>query len=153
MSRAARAIETAEIVAAGMGVPLADPTCDLCEMHPGAAEGMTYEEMAVAFGPSYRDVPGAEYFPDWVATAGEALKRLAERFAGQRVVLVTHSAVIAASLEVLGGTDHELVAASPAPTVTAITEWSCTRHGDNNRSPGVWSLIRHNDAGHLLDGI
>ena len=44
-SRSARAITTAEIVADALGVAVAERTCDLCEVHPGAAEGLTPAEM------------------------------------------------------------------------------------------------------------
>ena len=43
--RAARALETGAIVAAGIGdgsAPVGD--CDLCELHPGEADGLTWDE-------------------------------------------------------------------------------------------------------------
>jgi len=39
-------------------------TCELCEMYPGAAEDLTFEEMREQFGPNCGFVPGGEYFPD-----------------------------------------------------------------------------------------
>ena len=46
-SRASRTIETADAVASALGTELSESTCDLCEMHPGEAEGLTEEEMRV----------------------------------------------------------------------------------------------------------
>src|SRR5688572_21091756 len=42
-SNAPRAYQTAEILAEAMGIPVTERTCSLCEMHPGAAEGLTQE--------------------------------------------------------------------------------------------------------------
>src|SRR5438552_3169126 len=50
-SRAKRAIDTAQIVADALSVQVAERTCDLCEAHPGAAEGLTPEEMDREYGP------------------------------------------------------------------------------------------------------
>src|SRR5699024_2175988 len=49
-SRAARTIETGAAVAAALGMAPGQPTCALCEMHPGEAEGLTVAEMNDRFG-------------------------------------------------------------------------------------------------------
>jgi broad specificity phosphatase PhoE len=76
-SRRRRSIETAELVVSALDVSFAGPTCHLCQMHPGAAEGLTQEEMTERFGPSYAFVPGAEPRSQFVARGTEALEGMA----------------------------------------------------------------------------
>jgi broad specificity phosphatase PhoE len=149
-SKAARAVQTAEIVASSLGLGVAETTCDLCEMHPGAAEGMTYDEMTRAFGPTYRDVPGAVHYPDWIPEARASLTRIATDYTGRSVVCITHNGMVKASLEVLGAMPHIEAEVSASSHNTGITEWVCPLDPEDRRS-GVWSLARFNDAGHLLD--
>jgi probable phosphoglycerate mutase len=146
-SRAARAYETAAAVAQVLASEVSEQTCDLCEMHPGQAEGMTYDEMAERFGPNYRSVPGAEYFPDWLPDAVRRLRSLAERLSGKTVVAITHSGVIKASFQAFGQMPHATVEAVAADN-TGITEWSRPT-GPSDPRRGVWSLVRHNDTAHL----
>jgi broad specificity phosphatase PhoE len=146
-SMARRSIDTAEIVAEALGVPLAERTCALCEMHPGAAEGLTPLEMERRYGPSYRYVPGAEHFPDWVPRAGAALERIAATYRGRQILAVTHSGVIRASFAVFGGMPVAHTARLWSAN-TGITEWSGT-DGTAWDTAGPWRLDRHNDAAHL----
>jgi broad specificity phosphatase PhoE len=48
-SKARRSIDTAEILADRLDVSLKDCTCDLCEMHPGAAEGLTPAQLVRSY--------------------------------------------------------------------------------------------------------
>jgi probable phosphoglycerate mutase len=151
-SRARRAIETAEAVAAAIGISVSEPDCDLCEMHPGEAEGLTQQEMEQRFGPSFEFVPGAECFPDWLPRADAALNRIASTFAGRTVVCLTHAGVIRASLVNFGMMPRR-EASMTIPANTSITEWSCLVDGvlESNpfRARGVWCLERFNDVAHL----
>ena len=45
-----RAIETAEIIAPGLGLEIAGRECDLCEVHTGEADGLDWEEYRVRYG-------------------------------------------------------------------------------------------------------
>ena len=52
-----RALETGGIAAAGIGdgtAPVQD--CDLCELHPGEADGLTWDEFRVRYGEPDFDV-------------------------------------------------------------------------------------------------
>lgn len=146
-SRAARAFQTAAAVAEALGTDVPAQTCDLCEMHPGEAEGMTYEEMAEKFGPNYRSVPGAEYFPDWLPGAVRRLRALADRSVGKTLIAITHSGVIKASFQAFGNMPHASVEAIRADN-TGITEWIRPTDPSDPRY-AVWSLVRHNDTAHL----
>ncbi len=146
-SKSRRSIDTAKILADRLGVSVADCTCDLCEMHPGAAEGLTPAEMERQFGPSYQSVPGAEYFPDWIPVAGAALERLVTAYSGRQVIAVTHSGVIKASFVAFGR--MPLAQASQIWSAnTGITEWSSVQGGDAP-TKSLWRLARHNDVAHL----
>jgi broad specificity phosphatase PhoE len=151
-SRARRAIQTAEAIAAALGSTLSEPTCDLCEVHPGEAEGLTQEEMRQRFGPSYAYVPGAEHYPDWLPRATQALNRIASAYAGRTVICSTHAGVLRASF-VAFGKMADAEAAMTTAANTSITEWSCLVSGvlekDPYRDRGVWKLDRYNDIAHL----
>lgn len=143
-SRRRRSIETAEEIAAAFGIPTGEPTCDLCEMHPGAAEGLTQEEMEVRYGPNYAFVPGAESWSDFVPRAADALARIAPAHPGRAIVGVTESAVVKASFIVFGQMQPpaaEVIRTDPG----SITEWSCLVRGDVRRV-GTWRLERYNDT-------
>jgi 2,3-bisphosphoglycerate-dependent phosphoglycerate mutase len=45
-----RAIETASIIAPALGLEIADHHCDLCEVHTGEADGLTWAEYTNRYG-------------------------------------------------------------------------------------------------------
>src|SRR5262245_16392766 len=50
VSELPRAIETAQIIAPGLGLQIARHECDLCEVHTGQADGLAWEEYDVRYG-------------------------------------------------------------------------------------------------------
>ena len=145
----ARAIETGGIAAAGIGdgtAPVED--CDLCELHPGEADGLTWDEFRVRYGEPDFDVdpdspvaPGGESWSSFVSRASGAVTRLAEAHRGELVVMVCHAGVIESSL-------LAFLPVAPGrrrlrlPTEhTSLTEWE---FGGPD-----WRLVRYNDAAHL----
>ena len=142
-SRRRRSVDTAEVISSVLGIARGEPTCILCEMHPGAAEGLTQREMTERFGPNYAFVPGAESWSEFVPRGSEALERLAGSHSGRTVIGVTESAVVKASFIAFGGmpvSAAEVIMTAPA----SITEWSCLVQGDIHRF-GTWRLERYND--------
>ena len=144
-----RAIETADLVAEGLGF---DPAyvphdCGLCERHPGEADGLTWDELVARYGPidPVREPdrpmsPGGETGRAFRRRARASVEGLASRYAGGTVVAVTHGGVIlAATLAFLGVAPrsfaHQLAN-------TSVTEWVRT-------DDGRWLLHRFNDAAHL----
>jgi broad specificity phosphatase PhoE len=146
-SRSARAIETAEVVAAALGRPVSERTCDLCEVHPGAVEGLTPDEMERRYGPSYQFVPGGDRWPDWLPRALASLERIAAVYRGRSIVALTHSGVVRASFVAFGGMPPGL-ASRVRSANTGITEWS-TLPDEGTAGAGAWRLDRHNDVAHL----
>lgn len=149
-SRAARAVQTAESIAAVLGLPVTDRTCDLCEQHPGQAEGLTIEEARERFGHSnYSHVPDAESFPDWLPREVVVLHRLGERYSGQTVLAATHYGVVKASFAAFGNMPGASADAIYAPNA-GITEW-VRETGTGFFYDGMWQLVRHGDIAHLAE--
>ena len=46
-----RAIQTAEIIAPALGGLTAEQQCELCEIHPGEADGLPWEEFSARYRP------------------------------------------------------------------------------------------------------
>ncbi len=110
-----RAIETMAILRPGLAphVPTAD--CDLCELHPGAADGLTWEELLETFGGVDWDedatlpfAPGGESWVGMFERVRDALWRLAQRHYGQQIVVATHGGVIEQAMKMaMGSHPHQ----------------------------------------------
>lgn len=145
-----RARETARIIAPSLP-PRAkvEAECDWCEIHPGEAEGMTWEEIdrryplkAARYDPFMSRLPGGESWAQFYVRAGARLRRVAAEHEGQHVAVVCHGGIVGASFVALG----EVPVQRGWPFVvraqnTSITQW-CFELGE-------WWLIRFNDAAHL----
>jgi broad specificity phosphatase PhoE len=113
-----RSQQTASAIASGNGHgtdPVLEP--DLAEIHLGAWEGLTPEEVDARFGGAYRrwraapskvEIPEAEPTAAFLARAQQALRRLLRGLEGEgEYVVVTHGGVIAACLADLLGADYD----------------------------------------------
>jgi probable phosphoglycerate mutase len=154
-SRLPRAIETAEIIAPALGGLTADQRCDLCEIHPGDADGLTWEEFDARYrsnpaprSPYQPGAPGGESWAEFFLRVGAALRRAADENAGRTVVLVCHGGVIEGSFAAFG---NQPLRRSFDLNIenTSLTEW--TRPVDNGSREGEprWRLVRFNDSAHL----
>jgi probable phosphoglycerate mutase len=146
-----RSHETAEIIAPGVGDGSLEigQDCGLCEQHPGDADGILWADYDRQFGSiatleasdrSQTAAPGSESVDMMVKRVGEALDRLADEHPGETIVVACHGGVVGCSFEALAGI--QMNALVRYTENTAITEWL---HNDNG-----WSLVRFNDAAHLL---
>jgi probable phosphoglycerate mutase len=153
-----RAIETAEIIAPALGGLVAKQDCDLCEIHPGEADGLTWEEFRNRYVPAdgsrdpYRAwSPGGESWATFMARVGVTLGDIAQRHAGETAVVVCHGGVIEGAFSALGNQPIRRPFDVSIEN-TSITEW---RWGDRATLPGRppgevrWKLVRFNDAAHL----
>lgn len=147
-----RAIETAEIIAPAVGGHVPVRECDLCEIHVGEAEGLTWEEYGekypgTTWGPDRSFAPGMETWNEFGARVARGLARFTEEHAGKTIVAAVHGGVIEQSFSVLLGTDR-----LPVGHVanTAITEWVFDEPPFRGGEPR-WQLARYNDAAHLAD--
>jgi broad specificity phosphatase PhoE len=147
-----RAIETASIIAPGLGLEISGQECDLCEVHTGQADGLTWTEYASRYGsfdmeaePDRVFAPSGESWNSFHERVGGTLERLARDHEGQTVVAVCHAGVIMASLRVLLGIPHPGTGARLQPTNTGLTAW------DHDPSLDRWTLHSFNDSSHLVD--
>jgi probable phosphoglycerate mutase len=150
-----RAIETAEIIAPALDDLPVEIERDLREFDPGEADGLSWEEYEKRFPRELWDAyrsrsPGAESWAEFGVRVGTVLRRLAERHAGQTVVVACHGGVVEQSVVTFLGLGHQGELATFDIANTSITEW---RRPDPDelwwRPPGLWRLMRLNDAAHL----
>ena len=147
-----RAVETAQIIAPGLGLQLGAQECDLCEVHTGEADGLTWAEYGTRYGsfdmtaePNRVFAPGGESWNSFHDRVRLTLERLTRDHAGETVVTVCHAGVIMASLRLLLGIPHPGTGAQLRPSNTGLTEWEYDEDLDR------WTLHSFNDAAHLVD--
>lgn len=146
-----RAVETAAIIAPGLGLELGRQECDLCEVHTGEADGLTWEEYGTTYGgfdmqaePDRVFAPEGDSWNSFHERVASILERVADEHPGQTVVAVCHAGVIMASMRMLLCIPHSGSVAQLRPTNTGLTEW------ERDDATGRWRLHSFNEAGHLL---
>jgi probable phosphoglycerate mutase len=145
-----RAIETAQIIAPGLGFDSFAQDCDLCEVHTGEADGLAWSAYPDRYGaldmsaePDREFAPGGESWNGFHERVRRTLQRLARDHAEQTVVAVCHAGVIMASVSTLFDIPHPGTGTRLAPTNTGLTVW--THDSELDR----WTLRTFNDASHL----
>jgi broad specificity phosphatase PhoE len=161
-----RAIETAELLAPALAardgeggtaralVPRTE--CGLCELHPGDADGLSWEQFSGRFGTLDWDVdpdqpiaPNGESWTGFVNRVALTLDEIVGRHPGQLVVVACHAGVIEASLlakvPVAGGLDGARLQLRTEHA--SMTRWEI--------EAGRWRLSGYNDAAHqaLADAV
>ncbi len=149
-----RAVETAELLrpvlrlAEGAGADQVIRQCDLCELHPGEADALSWREVIDAFGvpewdthPEVPIAPGGESWTGFVGRASAAVHELALRHPGELVVAAVHAGVI----------ESTMISFLQIPASASGRGWARIMHAsmtewewDPKRSR--WILIRCNDA-------
>lgn len=145
-----RAIETAEIIAPGLGIRTFGRDCDLCEVHTGEADGLEWAEWGVRYGPFDMEAepdrvfaPQGDSWNSFHDRVRQVLTRLAREYEERTVVAVCHAGVIMASVRVLLGIGQTRTGARIQPTNTGLTEWEW------EPEPGRWTLHSFNETCHL----
>src|SRR5262245_15050229 len=125
-----RAIETASIIAPGLGLATFGRACDLCEVHTGEADGLAWTEYATRYGgfdmeaePDRVFAPEGESWNSFHGRVRSMLERVAAECEGQTVVAVCHAGVIMASMRLLLGSAQTGQGAVLRPSNTGLTEW------------------------------
>ena len=146
-----RARQTAEVLNRALPIGAIEQDCDLCELHLGAADGLSWEVYRTTYGafnllttPNRPFAPGAESWVEFAQRVRAILERLARRFAGQTVVAVTHAGFIVASILALFDIPRPGTSARLDPGYTSLTEWRVAQ--------ATWQLVRFNDIAHLTGG-
>lgn len=155
-----RAIETAEIIAPAFRGLEIEQRCELCEIHPGEGDGLTWEEFTALYRPEgmasgnpYRAMaPEGESWASFFVRVGEALLRAAADHAGGTVVVVCHGGVVEGSFASLGNLSLRRPFDVRVEN-TSLTEWSYLPADTDLGNPGHrlarWRLDRFNDSAHL----
>lgn len=152
-----RAIETAELLAPALAargadgepgpIPPVGVDCGLCELHPGEADGLTWDVFSERFATIDWDVdpgqpiaPGGESWTGFVNRVSATLDVLAARHPGQLVVAACHAGVVEASLlaklPVAGGLAGARLQLRTRHA--SMTSWEI--EGEH------WRLLAYNDA-------
>jgi probable phosphoglycerate mutase len=143
-----RAIETAEIVASALGVPVVVES-GFGEHDPGPeCDGLSFTDFLDRYGmpdwetdPHGVTFPGGETVAEFHLRVGATISRVVRAHPGDAIVVSCHGGVIDAAfrglLRLPAHGAFELQTAN-----TSITEFVQTRHGR-------WRLVRYNDAAHL----
>ena len=145
-----RAIETAAIIAPALGAGEAVQDCDLCELHAGEADGLTWAEYEERYGTTEFQLdkapaPGMESVNEFLERVGRTLRRYAEEHPGKTIVAAVHGGIVESSLRTFFDAETpvaEIVNAS-------ITEWSFESHPFRGDPAPRWALVRWNDHAHL----
>ncbi len=145
-----RAIETAEIIAPGLGLPTFGRHCDLCEVHTGDADGLDWVEYDRRYGgfdmeaePDRPFAPSGDSWNSFHLRVKGALERIATEHVDQTVVVVCHAGVIQASVRVLFDMPHPGTGARLQPTNTGLTTW------EHDPERERWTLHSFNETEHL----
>lgn len=148
-----RAIQTAQIASAPFPQAPRAKDPDLCEQHPGEADGLTWDEFRATYGhdhpadPATPFSPGGESAKAFDSRVRLALYRLTAQHTGRTVLLFTHGGfIVAATRKLLGatGVDDPRPVFRLDPDPTSVTVWST-----DDPDGGAWTLDRFNDTAHL----
>lgn len=102
-----RARETAEIIAAGLGIELGRSYDELIERDYGQAEGMTDEEWEKLWPNKVGG--GIEALDSVVARGKAAIEKIAADFPGRNVAVVCHGTIIRYTLSALAGAPFDSI--------------------------------------------
>ncbi|WP_212926354.1 histidine phosphatase family protein [Oceanobacillus sp. J11TS1] len=133
----ARAKTTAEIINQHVGLPLHEMKL-FVERSYGDAEGMTIEDRNRYF-PDRDNIPNVETLDALKARGMKGLEEVCEKYPGERVLIVSHGALINALLSVIS--NGELGTGVTFLENTSITKFACEN--------GEWRVIDYNNTDHL----
>ena len=122
--------------------------CDLCELHPGDADGMEWSEMVETFSvpdwdkdPTVPIAPGGESWSEFVARASGAVRDVVRQHPGELVVAAVHAGVIEATMIAFLGVSPEVYRRGWVRIGHAsMTEWEWVPSEDR------FVLLRFNDS-------
>jgi len=153
-----RAVQTASVIAPAVGSGTLDivEDCDLCELHPGDADGLSWEQFRQTYGePDWDDdpytpvAPGGESWTTFVARAADALSSVARRHRGQLAVVVCHAGVVEAAMLRFLPVERSRGRLGLRTSYVSLTEFELTGPDVDVTGAGNWRLLRYNDAAHL----
>jgi probable phosphoglycerate mutase len=147
-----RAIETAAIIAPAIGGHEPVQDCDLCEIHAGDAEGLTWVEFgekypSTTWDPNIPTSPNGESWYGFGERVGRTIRKYVDAHADKTIVAAVHGGIIEQSMFNLLGLDAAKNQAGHVAN-TSITEWHHRVNPFRQAEPR-WELVRYNDAAHV----
>ncbi|MGH3519132.1 MAG: histidine phosphatase family protein [Haloechinothrix sp.] len=151
-----RAQETADIIAARLGLPVVTMD-DLREPEYGDADGKPWTDVVTAFGrisaqhPDHPIAPGAETWTAYLQRATAILRDILARHPGGTVLIVGHGETVTAAahlfLDLAAGLRATIAF---AVHYASITRWEQQPLAWTQPDAGWrWTLLTHNDTAHL----
>jgi probable phosphoglycerate mutase len=138
-----RAIETAELLAPGVGVASVTVRHDLREHDPGEMDGLTWSEAISTFAipnfdthPDVDVAPGGESLVGFHTRARAALRELADLHHGQTVVVACHGGIVSAAVGASLGIEPSRRLVLPTHYASMTEVWA---------TAGRFELARYND--------
>jgi probable phosphoglycerate mutase len=148
-SPVARARETADIIAARLGVSVSEEP-SLSSFDPGEADGMPhadyfekYGEFSLSEYPDRPISPGGDSWNSLMRRVRDGLNTLKAQHKGKTVIAITHGEVVMMSMLILLRIKSDGERAYLDPENTSITEWDFSEPRTR--------LVRYNDHSHLDD--
>jgi probable phosphoglycerate mutase len=143
-----RAQQTAQVLLEVIPAKIVKQDHALREIHPGEADGLSWQEYREKFGifdlmdsPHRPFAPKGESWLEFISRVRDTLEQMAKQYENQNVVAITHAGFIVASLLVLFDIPRPGTGTHIDPLNTSLTEW--------RKSDGTWQLAKYNDSGHL----
>lgn len=94
-----RAVQTAEVIAGRLGLPLSGQLPGMREMYGGMIEGTTESERVERWGSGWRSMDvGLESDESGQQRGSQAIEEVAARHPGKRILIVSHGAILRSSL-------------------------------------------------------
>ncbi|WP_245884409.1 histidine phosphatase family protein [Glaciihabitans tibetensis] len=149
-----RARETAEIIAAGLGIELGPSYDELIERHYGDGEGATAEIIAERW-PDHQ-YPGLESLDSVIARAKVALDKIASEYGSKNVIIVCHGSLIRYTLASLAGRPFDSIRNGSVATFERVgAEWRVLTVNDEpveaeavEYEPAVAEAVEDQSVGH-----
>ncbi|MEX2236234.1 MAG: histidine phosphatase family protein [Dehalococcoidia bacterium] len=152
-----RAMQTAEYLAAALGLPI-NPDDELQELRPGESDGMSWEAFLAKYGrPDFSNPhrpmsPGGESWAELLLRVGRAMHRLRDAHTGQTVLAVTHGGFVDGCFYQFMGVGHTYGVGFRTAN-TSITRWAYEFPDEDEPAerPARWVLLSYNDIAHVVD--
>lgn len=136
-----RAGQTAEVIAAKLGIPVAGLLPGIREMNGGLLEGTTEQERVARWGQEWRAMDlGLESNESGKLRGAKAIEEVARSHPGKRILIVSHGAILRSSLMgLVPGLDvSQLLKNTSITRIVKDNEtWTCE----------LYNCVQHMDSG------
>lgn len=136
-----RAKETAETIAAKLGMPIEAIDSRIRELSGGLIEGTTEAERVERWGTDWREQDlGREALSAGIKRSGEAIQDAMEKYPGKRILMVSHGGLIGLAVKnLLPDQFEKIILDNTSITILENVEskWECTLFNCTKHLPEV----------------